>query len=520
MTTIPSIFNTGTGRSAISGAGSTIPSQVDNLVVLNDLTVNGDSFLESDVQIGNQLNVNGNTTMQAVGINGELVTSGNVSVTSIGSTTSTQFSLPPTTGTNGQVLSILDDTQDPQTTEWKDDQLIPQFVTYDTTTKELSNNDNGVASVIDEIVTDSVVCDEIGRQGQQYLNPTNTSTASTSDVLKVVSNVGGIVSTQWGEDKQVDDYVKYDNSGNTLVQVDSNGTETAIRDIKLGDLTGTNNGVFRLRREFTANGNTYDVDFRINNEFDFDISATTGGVNERLNINPVADSITIEQTSSTAFNNALTMTQTGLNIRSSEKVAIGNSINVYFSMPQNQPLQSDDVIKYGQSGTGTISDPYSTIWGQVIPSQQITYSTPSLLDNGNPIIDLNLGDFTSLNNGKLTVLRSDTVVGTQYNQVLDFIQNSILLQCGTNATRNTMKLEIDAVNETIEMSSNQTNNNIFNEVICTDDKVLIKSNNILLDAGGGYFKLPSTVPQAGQTIRFTGFGNGTVNQPYLCVFGV
>jgi hypothetical protein len=155
MTTIPALFNTGTGRSTISSPQSQIPSQVENLVVLNQLTVNGNSFLQSDVEVGETLTVIGNSNLASVGISGDLSVGGVTSVASIGTDVNSQFQLPATSGSQNQVLTIA--SENPTITEWTDKSTVnDDFVKYDPVNEVLINSVTGVESNIDDLRLTSI----------------------------------------------------------------------------------------------------------------------------------------------------------------------------------------------------------------------------------------------------------------------------------------------------------------------------------------------------------------------------
>ena len=248
MTTIPTLYNTGTGRSSITTPGTQIPSQVDNLVVLNQLTVNGNSFLQSNVEVGDTLTVVGDSNLNNVAVSSDLSVTGETSVASIGSNVNTQFTLPQTQGTVDQVLSIA--SENPAVTQWTDPAAIPDdFVKYDPTTETLINSVAGVASTIDDVRLTS-----IGQQTAPFQLPA-TAPASDGDVLSILNSGANPVTTEWKAIAGVSDFVSYSPSTFKLVNNESNGTVYDVNRLRVGELNNTVGAGFVEFRRTDANAN-------------------------------------------------------------------------------------------------------------------------------------------------------------------------------------------------------------------------------------------------------------------------
>jgi hypothetical protein len=116
-----------------------------------------------------------------------------LAVTKIGATNAQIFSLPTNTSTStaGQVLSILDGTT--KTTQWITPSApITNYVTYNTTSNALVNNDSGSTTNISTLV----LSDTLGISfAQRFSLPANTTTSSNNYVLSLSSV--SFKTTQW-----------------------------------------------------------------------------------------------------------------------------------------------------------------------------------------------------------------------------------------------------------------------------------------------------------------------------------
>jgi hypothetical protein len=269
MTTIPALFNTGTGRSSISSPQSQIPSQVENLVVLNQLTVNGNSFLQSDVEVGETLAVIGNSNLASVGISGDLSVGGVTSVASIGTDVNSQFQLPATSGSQNQVLTIA--SENPTITEWTDKSTVnDDFVKYDPVNEVLINSVTGVESNIDDLRLTS-----IGQSSAPFQLPA-TAPASDGDVLSILNSGANPPTTEWKAIAGVSDFVSYNPSTFKLVNNESNGTVSDVNFLRVGELNNNVGAGFVEFRRTDANANL-NIDRTTRFKFD-DILDNGGGI--------------------------------------------------------------------------------------------------------------------------------------------------------------------------------------------------------------------------------------------------
>lgn len=396
MTTIPTLYNTGTGRSSITTGSTQIPSQVENLIVLNQLTVNGNSFLQGNVEVGQTLTVIGDSNLNNVAVSSDLSVQGETSVASIGSNVNTQFSLPQTQGTVDQVLSIA--SENPTITEWTDPAAIPDdFVKYDPLTETLINSVAGVASTIDDVRLTS-----IGQSSAPFELPA-TAPASNGDVLSILNSGANPPTTEWKAIAGVSDFVSYDPSGFKLINNQSNGTVFDVNFLRVGELNSTVEAGFVEFQRTDANA-VLNIDRTT--RFKFDNIINGGGIvmqsgpnssiglqaNLLLQVDPLNNqilmrSLTTVQTKEVTTNiteasvssingartNKVSTTDTRV-ILSSESPGVGFNQNgivfstgsagtQYVKMPQNTPQPGDTIrIQNPISGTGTQGDPYLTSW--------------------------------------------------------------------------------------------------------------------------------------------------------------
>jgi hypothetical protein len=151
---------------------------------------------------------------------------------SIGSSTAQKFVLPSnsSTATLNSVLT-LSNTSTKATIWVSPTSLINNYVNYN-----LLNNK--LASVISGTATDitTVVVDNIGKESQTFILPSNTSSASVNSVL-TLSNTS-TKATTWTTIPTITNYTNYNSTNKTLIS-NVSGTPTTVSDLSIGDLTCT-----------------------------------------------------------------------------------------------------------------------------------------------------------------------------------------------------------------------------------------------------------------------------------------
>ena len=143
---------------------------------------------------------------------------------SLGSSTAQKFVLPSnsSTCTVGQVLSILDATT--KTTQWITiPTQISTYVDYNIFTGVLIYKSLSPATNIN-----TIVIDDIGKSGQTFTLPTNTSTSTAGQVLSILNATSK--TTQWITPTQITNYVNYSNP-NLISNV--SGTPSTISDLTI-----------------------------------------------------------------------------------------------------------------------------------------------------------------------------------------------------------------------------------------------------------------------------------------------
>jgi hypothetical protein len=391
MTTIPSIFNTGTGLSIVSSSNQ-LPSQVNDLLVLGKLTVNQESNLKGNVLAEQNLIVLQQTSTQSLTVNG------NSELNSIGSDGSSQFQLPATNGTINQVLTIT--TENPTTTEWTDKSTVnDEFVKYDTANEVLINSNVGIESNIDNIILKS-----IGQTNSPFELPI-TQPTSNGDVLSILDNSQTPPTTEWKSIAGVADFVSYDIPTLKLQSNESNGTVFDISRLTIGELNNIQQSAIVLFQRTDANAaqninrtTRFKIDSIINGDgIILQSFPNSGGTSLQANMLMQLDALnqqifmrnsTFVQQKEVVANiqeaklesirdarvNKVATTDDRV-ILSSESGTLGFNQNgivfssgsngtSYVKMPQNQPQAGNTIrIQTPITGTGTQTDPYLTSWG-------------------------------------------------------------------------------------------------------------------------------------------------------------
>jgi hypothetical protein len=150
---------------------------------------------------------------------------------SIGSSTAQKFVLPSNSSTAplNSVLT-LSNTSTKATTWVSPTSLINNYVNYN-----LLNNK--LASVISGTATDitTVVVDNIGKEAQTFVLPSNTSSASVNSVL-TLSNTS-TKATTWTTISNITNYTNYNSTNKTLIS-NVSGTPTTVSDLVMSGSIG------------------------------------------------------------------------------------------------------------------------------------------------------------------------------------------------------------------------------------------------------------------------------------------
>ena len=166
-------------------------------------------------------NVNGTPTTVS-----DLVMSG-----SIGLSTPQKFILPSNTSTAplNSFLSLTN-TSTKATTWVSPTSLINNYVNYNLLNNKLASVISGTAS---DITT--VVIDNIGKESQTFVLPSNTSTAPLNSVLTLSNTTNK--TTTWTTISNVTNYTNYNSTNKTLIS-NVNGTPTTVSDLVMSGSIG------------------------------------------------------------------------------------------------------------------------------------------------------------------------------------------------------------------------------------------------------------------------------------------
>jgi hypothetical protein len=167
-------------------------------------------------------------------INGILSPIHDLSIRNIGYDQLNFFKLPTNTPTTGQLLSISDSSTSPVTTAWQD---LPVYVSYNTSTNILSYN----PSVDPPTPIETLRITSIGRGGNFFRLPTNTTTTPNYSRLVLADNVSG--ATEWRPSSGA---VSYDTTTKFLRTESSSGSIPDITDISVTKIGSTNSELFLL----------------------------------------------------------------------------------------------------------------------------------------------------------------------------------------------------------------------------------------------------------------------------------
>ena len=165
------------------------------------------------------------TGTSIIASNGTITGTDLIMTSSIGSSTAQKFILPSNSSTavNNSVLTINSTTK---ATTWS---VIPtqisSYVDYNIFSGVFISKVSGLPNTD---ITDIVVND-IGKSGQTFTLPSNTSTASLNSVL-TLSNTTIVKATTWVPLSSILNYTNYDNTAKTLIS-NVSGTPTTITDL-------------------------------------------------------------------------------------------------------------------------------------------------------------------------------------------------------------------------------------------------------------------------------------------------
>ena len=215
----------------------TLPSNTSSASVNSVLTLSNTSTKATTwttiSNITNYLNYNSTNKTLISNVSGtpttvnDLVMSG-----SIGSSTAQKFVLPSNSSTAplNSVLT-LSNTSTKATIWVSPTSLINNYVNYNLLNNKLASVISGTAS---DITT--VVVDNIGKESQTFILPSNTSSASVNSVL-TLSNTS-TKATTWTTIQTITNYTNYNSTNKTLIS-NVSGTPTTVSDLSIGDLTCT-----------------------------------------------------------------------------------------------------------------------------------------------------------------------------------------------------------------------------------------------------------------------------------------
>ena len=326
MSVIPQTYNQGTGFIGSANTGTQLPNDVDDLIVNNTLTVLGTSEFNGNVTMNNDLQVNGETTLNDVIVTGAVdfqqIEVDNLTVnntlTSVQDTeiqgtigapgADNKFALP-TNGppSAGDVIKL--DGNGGSTFEA--DTSVDDYVSFNTVTEQFVNNPpGGPAATITDATFDTVTTQNVGRAGVEFELP--AAAPAANQILTALNTT----QTEWADPvPAVQDYLTFNaavgSDPQTLQQVTNNGAPSDTPSLQVITDLGTDTGFIKM-----------------------------GNSNSGINNNPVLE---VNHTQPNTEETDMTIDQTGFSIRSF--TSGNNSINM--------SLRTDGEFTLNTAGVGT-----------------------------------------------------------------------------------------------------------------------------------------------------------------------
>ena len=214
---------------------------VNNILTLTNTSPIQTSWMSSPTQISDYVRFNPTTNDLSRLLNGSASTISLLTVSTFGSSTAQRFGLPTNSSTApaDYVLSInvagINNGGAPSTI-WKTiPTQISDYLTYNTSTFELSRVLNGTPTIINQLTVNF----NIGRSTtQKFSLPANCSTAPAGAVLSILTASGSAPSTQWVSLPTINDYTNYNNTNKTLIS-NVSGTPTTVTNLVLSNGIGS-----------------------------------------------------------------------------------------------------------------------------------------------------------------------------------------------------------------------------------------------------------------------------------------
>jgi hypothetical protein len=402
MSIIASPYNTGTGLlTAVTNEG-TLPIVVDDLTVNGNLTVIGTTTLKDEATAEGDLIVLQTTTTENLIVNNNSILNNGV-----GQNNTALFKLPLTNGTNNQVLTITDQTLVPITTAWQSPTVISNYVQYDTAQTKLKNNISGVVSDIDKIIING----SIGKTAtEDFVLPTNTTTAVNGTTLAILDATATPKTTQWIVPTTINSYMSY-NGTSFKMSTNVSGTPTIITNLILDGTIGISGQAFKLpnNTSTTVNGQILSI-----------LNATSKTTQW---ITPPPSITDYMQYNTSTFNMSTNVSGTPTIITD---IVVGNTVGSTklqaFKLPVNTTTASiGDVLRI----LNNASVPITTEWANtstVLPAYVSYNTTTTELSNnplfGGPSVITNLRLTTIGKAGNNFNLPSGTAVATPYSRLV------------------------------------------------------------------------------------------------------
>jgi hypothetical protein len=295
----------------------------------------------------------------------------------------------------------------PITTAWQSPTVISNYVQYDTAQTKLKNNISGVVSDIDKIIING----SIGKTAtEDFVLPTNTTTAVNGTTLAILDATATPKTTQWIVPTTINSYMSY-NGTSFKMSTNVSGTPTIITNLILDGTIGISGQAFKLpnNTSTTVNGQILSI-----------LNATSKTTQW---ITPPPSITDYMQYNTSTFNMSTNVSGTPTIITD---IVVGNTVGSTklqaFKLPVNTTTASiGDVLRI----LNNASVPITTEWANtstVLPAYVSYNTTTTELSNnplfGGPSVITNLRLTTIGKAGNNFNLPSGTAVATPYSRLV------------------------------------------------------------------------------------------------------
>ena len=231
MSVIPQLYNQGTGLVGSTSESNQIPTNVQNLIVEQTLTVLGESTFEGGVTVNSDVTIGGIVTIDQLDVQDATIENATILNANVTNLDVENATIENGTIVNADITDATIDTADITSATIGTANITDATIdTADVTTATIDTATVTDLTATDITTTDITVTGEIGTASAPFQLPLNNPT-SDGQVLKVTGAPTGPYTTSWEDDDVIDDYVSYD-PASTELQNNVSGVQTTITDLR------------------------------------------------------------------------------------------------------------------------------------------------------------------------------------------------------------------------------------------------------------------------------------------------